>query len=189
MAYLNEMGITNPTFSDENLPQGQAILDECDLLVDIIEDDSGQAVDELTDFMQFLAPPTRGPITQQVRNGSKVFANIGCAKCHVPTLMTGDSLVEALRFKPVNLYSDLLLHGMGPNLDDGIPMESAKGNEWRTAPLWGLSQRKFFLHDGRADSIEKAIRRHGGEGLKARDRFKGLTRRDREALLAFLRSL
>src|ERR1051325_9649002 len=101
-AYLNEMGITNPTFADENLPQGQPVPDECDLLVDIIEDDSGQAVDQLADFMQFLAPPQRGPITQQVRAGGRVFSNIGCVQCHVPTLMTGDSPVEALRFKPVN---------------------------------------------------------------------------------------
>ena len=134
-AYLNEMGITNPAFPQENLPQGQSIPRGCDGVPEL--EDDGEGVVGFTNFMQFLAPAPRRPITKQAALGKRSFEQIGCASCHVPTLMTGAHPVRALRFKPVNLFSDLLLHDMGPDLADGIEMGSAKGNEWRTAPLWG----------------------------------------------------
>jgi CxxC motif-containing protein (DUF1111 family) len=91
--------------------------------------------------------------------------------------------------KPVNLFSDLLLHDMGDELADGIVQERATGREFRTAPLWGLSRRDRFLHDGRSKTIEDAILLHDGEAQDARNRFGGLNQSDHDALLAFLGSL
>jgi CxxC motif-containing protein (DUF1111 family) len=186
-AYLNEMGITNPSFPQENLPQGQPIPPDSDLVPEL--EDNGEAVEGFTTFMAFLAPLAPRPSMNSAGQGLRVFQGIGCAGCHTPSLGTGDSPVSALRFKRADLFSDLLLHDMGPGLADGIQMGAAKGSEWRTAPLWGLSRRIFFLHDGRAQTIEAAVASHGGEARRARDRFAVLARRDRDALLAFLNSL
>ena len=118
-----------------------------------------------------------------------MFSQIGCASCHVPTMTTGNNPVAALSNQRVNLFSDLLLHAMGAGLADGIEQGRAKGDEFRTAPLWGLSRRDRFMHDGGSNTIEKAILRHGGEAQNARDRFGGLSPTDHDALLAFLDSL
>src|SRR5207249_4032470 len=135
-AYLNEMGITNPSFPHENLPQGQPIPPGCDTVAD--PEDNGDGVIAFENFMKFLAPapPRTGTVTVP-----QVFSDLGCAKCHVPTMMTGPNPVAALSNQPVNLFSDLLLHAMGAGLADGIEQGSAKGDEFRTAPLWGLSHR------------------------------------------------
>jgi CxxC motif-containing protein (DUF1111 family) len=110
-----------------------------------------------------------------------VFEDAGCVACHVPTLPAGD--------RDVPLYSDLLLHDMGPELDDAVVQGSARGRDWRTTPLWGLSDRTRFLHDGRADSLEAAILAHGGEADAARERFRSLSDDRLRSLLEFLRSL
>jgi CxxC motif-containing protein (DUF1111 family) len=184
-AYLNEMGITNPTFRQENRPQGQTIPPGCDTVAD--PDDDGSGVTAFTNFMRFLAPAPRGPITPQVQRGEQVFSQIGCASCHVPTMMTGPNSVAALSNKPVNLFSDLLLHDIGTG--DGIEQEQAKGNDFRTAPLWGLSRRDRFMHDGRSNNIQDAILRHSAEAQNAHNGFVGLPQSDHDALLAFLDSL
>jgi len=186
-AYLNEMGITNPSFPHENLPQGEPIPSGCDTVAD--PEDDGSGVTAFTNFMRFLAPAPRRPVTVQVQQGEHVFSEIGigCASCHVPTMMTGPNSVAALSNKPVNLFSDLLLHDIGTG--DGIEQGLAKGSEFRTAPLWGLSRRDRFMHDGGSNTIEKAILRHGGEAQNARDRFGELSPADHDALLAFLDSL
>ena len=186
-AYLNEMGITNPSFPDENLPQGQPMPPECDTVDD--PEDDGSGVTAFTNFMRFLAPAPRRPVTVQVQQGEHVFSEIGigCASCHVPTMTTGPNSVAALSNKPVNLFSDLLLHDIGTG--DGIEQGEATGSEFRTAPLWGLSRRDRFMHDGGSNTIEKAILRHGVEAQNARDRFGGLSPADHDALLAFLDSL
>jgi len=186
-AYLNEMGITNPSFPHENNPRGQPIPPECDTVAD--PEDDGSGLNAFANFMRFLAPAPRRPITDQVRQGEQVFSQIGCASCHVPTLTTGNNPVAALSNQRVNLFSDLLLHAMGAGLADGIEQGRAKGDEFRTAPLWGLSRRDRFMHDGGSNTIEKAILRHGGEAQNARDRFGGLSPADHDALLAFLDSL
>jgi CxxC motif-containing protein (DUF1111 family) len=186
-AYLNEMGITNPSFPHENLPQGEPIPSGCDTVADPENDGSG--VTAFTNFMRFLAPAPRRPVTVQVQLGEQVFSQIGCASCHVPTMTTGPNSVAALSNQRVNLFSDLLLHAMGAGLADGIEQGRAKGDEFRTAPLWGLSRRDRFMHDGGSNTIEKAILRHGGEAQNARDRFGGLSPADHDALLAFLDSL
>ena len=110
-----------------------------------------------------------------------MFQDTGCATCHVPTL---DAATGS-----VSLYSDLLLHDMGAELDDGVVQGKADGSEWRTTPLWGLSDRERFLHDGRADDLEAAILAHGGEADAARRRFEALPAEDLRALMEFLRRL
>ena len=184
-AYLNELGITNPSFPHENRPQGQPIQPGCDTVLD--PEDDGENVTAFTDFMRFLAPVPRGPITLQVQRGEKVFSEIGCASCHVPKMMTGRNSVAALSNKPVNLFSDLLLHDIGTG--DGIEQGLATGNDFRTAPLWGLSRRGRFMHDASSNKIEDAIQRHRVESQNARDGFVGLPQSDHDALLAFLGSL
>jgi uncharacterized integral membrane protein (TIGR00698 family) len=113
--------------------------------------------------------------------GGRLFVSVGCAKCHVPHLGSGDRLVR--------LYSDLLLHDMGPALDDKIVQGEATGRDWRTAPLVGLSLRRRYLHDGRAIELRDAILAHGGEAQIVRDRFFALGPSDRAAVMTFLASL
>ena len=182
-AYLNEMGITNPSFPNENLPQGQPIPPGCDTVAD--PEDNGDGVTGFENFMKFLAPaaPRRDATAQEKR----LFLTTGCANCHIPTMTTGPNKVAALHKKPVNLYSDLLLHDIGTN--DNIVQGMAQGNEFRTAPLWGLSRRDRFMHDGKSSTIEAAILRHGEESSTARENFEKLSPADRAALLAFLGSL
>jgi CxxC motif-containing protein (DUF1111 family) len=184
-AYLNELGITNPSFPHENRPQGQPIPPGCDTVGD--PEDDGSGVTAFANFMRFLAPAPRGSLTRQVRRGEQVFSQIACASCHVPTMMTGPNSVAALSNKPVHVFSDLLLHNIGTG--DGIEQGLATGNDFRTAPLWGLSRRDRFMHDASSNKIEDAIRRHGAEANDARDGFVGLPQSDHDALLAFLDSL
>jgi CxxC motif-containing protein (DUF1111 family) len=164
-AYLNEMGITSPNFPVENCPIGDCSLLRCSPVPDL--EDDGTGVQAFTDFMRLLAPPLRGPITPEARDGEQVFARIGCAGCHVPTWTAGSSDVKAISGATFHSYSDFLLHDMGA-LGDGIEQGQASGTEMRTMPLWGLRVRQSFLHDGRADSIEGAILGHEGQGDQAR---------------------
>ena len=117
----------------------------------------------------------------QITAGEAIFIDIGCAKCHVPTLTTADG-------RPVHLYSDLLLHDLGPALDDKVVQGEATGREWRTTPLWGLGSRHQYLHDGRARTIHDAIVAHGGEAAVVTSRYTSLTPEEVEALTAFLQS-
>ena len=147
-------------------------------------------------YLQTLAPPSRGAQTPEVIRGSSVFTGVGCASCHTPTMRTGEHPVAALREKDVQLYSDLLLHDMGPELADNFYEGSATGTEWRTSPLWGLRLIGEFsggvptyLHDGRTSDLREVIRLHQGEADSARFRFLQRTSADQEALLRFLESL
>ncbi len=185
-AYLNEMGITNPEFPAENAPQGDAGALAFNPAPGL--NDDGGGVDRFFDFMALLGAPPRGPRSVQTEIGALVFRQIGCANCHAPTLVTGASPVGALSHKAFQPYSDFLLHDMGA-LGDGIVQGTATGRSMRTAPLWGLSARPTFLHDGRASTPEAAILAHAGQGSDARDRFTRLRTGARVALLGFLRSL
>ena len=120
--------------------------------------------------------------------GRGIFARIGCASCHLPTLRTGKNRVHALDRKTFAPYTDLLLHDMGPDLAD-ICLGLASPSEFRTEPLVGLRFAKHFLHDGRAATVERAIELHGGEGSRSRDRFAALSANERAAVVAFLKSL
>ena len=140
-------------------------------------------------------PPQRGADSPDVRAGEAVFVQVGCARCHVPALTTGPSRIAALDRVEFYPYTDLLLHDMGPELDDGYTEGIALTSEWRTAPLWGigLAERAqgglaFYLHDGRARSLREAIELHGGEASASRTAFQALSASDQELLLAFLRS-
>ena len=186
-AYLNEMGITSPLFPTESCPQGRC----GDLAfnpVPGLNDADGADVLAFASFMMFLAAPPRGPQTAQTVAGERVFASIGCAVCHMPTLVTGPSAVAALDGVEYHPYSDFLLHDMG-SLGDGIVQGAAGATQMRTAPLWGLRVANSLLHDGRAETPLEAILAHDGQGRRARDCFKGLDDKDRNALLAFLESL
>lgn len=148
-------------------------------------------------YLAHLAPPPRRDLDKpQVRRGEQVFANVGCAVCHRPQLVTdGHPTYPALSHQIIHPYTDLLLHDMGEGLADGRADYLATGQQWRTAPLWGLglteqvSPGAGLLHDGRARNVIEAILWHGGEALKARERFIALEQQDRQALLAFLNAL
>ncbi len=158
------------------------------------------SVQEIIDVVFYLqtlkAPVQRDQQNPEVKKGKEIFTGLGCNSCHRETLKTGESPVAALSAKEFHPYTDLLLHDMGPGLDDGYTEGSAKTSEWRTPALWGLglspnSQggRFFLLHDGRAHSIEEAIQLHGGEAAASRDKFEALSETDKKALVKFLNSL
>jgi CxxC motif-containing protein (DUF1111 family) len=124
--------------------------------------------------------------------GQATFAVIGCALCHTPTLFTEKAAATGMTNQAVNLYSDLALHDMGPGLADNVSQGLATGREFRTAPLWGLGQRIFFLHDGRTKDLVAAIQAHSGQGSEANlviTAFNALPNSLQQDILNFLRSL
>jgi CxxC motif-containing protein (DUF1111 family) len=154
-------------------------------------DDRG--IDLLADYIRYLAPPARrpyeaGPLRDSVTAGEDLFGEVGCADCHTPALKTGRSEVSALSRVDVPLYSDLLLHDLGPELA-GVCGPGAAPTEHRTARLWGLGLRTEYLHDGRAGTLEEAVSLHGGEAAASRAAFDGLATDDRRRLIRFLESL
>jgi len=192
-AYLNEMGITNRLFPTENAPNGNAaLLAQCDHVADIedqVDPATGKSdIDRLADFMRLLAAPPQVQLTPATRSGQDLFARTGCAACHTPSMSTGPSDIAALDRKAVNLYSDLLLHDMGA-LGDGIGQAAAAPIEMRTAPLWGLRARGPYLHDGRAATVDVAIRLHDGTAASARNRYLQLPPNQQVQLLQFLLSI
>ena len=197
------MGITNgafPTERDETetcmfapVPNTDMKLDEGTVPVEAIS-----SIDRFTVFMRFLAPPkpssmVAGATVASIGNGSKLFSDTGCALCHTPTLNTyKNTAIVAMRAQPLNLFSDLLLHDMGRGLADGIQQGQAGGREFRSAPLWGLGQRLFFLHDGRTSNLRQAIAEHYSDGSEANGvtrKFFALPDAQQQDLLNFLRSL
>jgi CxxC motif-containing protein (DUF1111 family) len=154
-------------------------------------------VNTIVFYLQTLkVPPRRDERDPAVLAGGVLFRELSCAACHLPTLRTGIHSVAPLSEVEFHPYTDLLLHDMGPELDDGYTEGSARSAEWRTAPLWGLGlaelsqgARAFYLHDGRARTLREAISYHGGEAAGSRARFDELTTVEQEQLLAYLRSL
>ncbi|HWE24564.1 MAG TPA: di-heme oxidoredictase family protein [Myxococcales bacterium] len=185
-AYLNEMGITNPIFPNENCPQGNCALLAANPVPTL--NDDGTGVEEFNDFMTLLAPPPRGPQSRQTDHGNDVARAIGCLDCHVQTLRTGPNAVPALDQVAYHPFSDFLLHDMG-QLGDGITQGQATGRLMRTQPLWGLRTQTQMLHDGSATTITGAILAHDGQARDSRRQFERLGFFDRAALLAFLNSL
>jgi len=194
-AFLGDLGITSPLHPRENC---QPVQVACRQAPDGGRPELGAA--ELDDVVFYLAhlavPAQRDRNAPAVRRGEALFLAAGCAGCHQPQLRTGDSprfpRLAGLMIAP---YSDLLLHDMGPGLADGRPDFQASGREWRTPPLWGIgltltvSEVERYLHDGRARSLTEAILWHDGEARRARQRFEGMGRAERNALLAFVKSL
>jgi CxxC motif-containing protein (DUF1111 family) len=157
-------------------------------------------IEAFADYMRMLAPPVPAPDTPATLNGRALFAKTGCVHCHTPSFTTGKAIASgsgtspsaALSNKTVNLFSDLLVHQMGKDLADGITQGGAGPDEFRTAPLWGVGQRVFFLHDGRTSNLLDAIEAHGSkksEANKVIDQFNKLKSQERQDILTFLRSL
>ena len=200
-AYNVEMGITSELFQQERdeTPSCQFATVPNDVTPSVRQIG---AIENFANFQRFLAPPTPSPDTPggsfSIARGRQQFVNVGCGLCHTPALKTGATTVAALRFRTAYLYSDLALHQMGPGLADDILQGRARGDEFRTAPLWGLGQRIFFLHDGRTTDLVDAIRAHKSvgnfkfgpsEANDVIDRFNALGEGDTQDLLNFLRSL
>lgn len=155
---------------------------------DLVDDDDVAdpelSDDELFDLVSWtllLAGPLPDEPTELSQAGELLFAEIGCTDCHTPSLAGPRGRVP--------LYSDLLLHDMGPELADGVEMGLASGSEFRTAPLWGIDAVGPYLHDGRADTLEEAINYHAGEAEHSRERFVALSPEEQGAVLAFLDAL
>ncbi|HYG15008.1 MAG TPA: di-heme oxidoredictase family protein [Bacteroidia bacterium] len=165
--------------------------------LDIDPEISTQTLLDVVFYLQTLkAPIQRKQSDARVLEGKTLFTQAGCAKCHVPQYTTGPSPIAALSNKTVYPYTDLLLHDMGPALNDGYTEGSATTAEWRTPALWGLGLSAnsqggsvFLMHDGRAHSIEEAILLHGGEGQQSNNNYKALTEEQKKALVTFLESL
>jgi CxxC motif-containing protein (DUF1111 family) len=157
---------------------------------------SNQTIQDVVFYLKTLKAPVPRKENAEILFGKEIFSTIGCARCHRPEMKTGASPIAALSNKTFYPYTDLLLHDMGPSLDDGYTEGSAKTYEWRTPPLWGLGLSKnsqggqyFLMHDGRARSIEQAIQMHGGEGMQSGESFESLTGEDKRKLIKFLESL
>jgi CxxC motif-containing protein (DUF1111 family) len=153
---------------------------------------------QFSTFMRFLAPPIPSTTlpggATSIANGKSVFVNKAqCALCHTPSMpTTASSMTTALNFTTANLYSDLLVHHMGSGLADGVSQGNAGPDQFRSAPLWGLGQRAFFLHDGRTSDLVEAIEDHASAGSEANGvvgLFNNLSASDKQDLLNFLRSL
>lgn len=195
-AYNVEMGVTNHLFPTEREETASCLLNPTP--EDTFRFDAADPIDVMSDverfaiFMRFLTPPMPAPVTPQIIAGSQIFVSTGCALCHTPMLKTGENVSAALSKKNVNLFSDLLLHNMGVKLADDIVQGAAQGDEFRTAPLWGLGQRLFFLHDGRTSNLVEAIEAHksrGSEANKVIRNFNRLSVEEQKNMILFLRSL
>lgn len=192
-AYREDMGLTTDLIPlDPVNPFGGAAGDG----VSDPEVGSGTVANVVFYLKTLRRPPRRDADDPEVRAGEEIFAGIGCTACHRATLRTGPSRIRVLDRVEFHPYTDLLLHDMGPDLDDGYTEGRALTSEWRTAPLWGLglaesSQggRAFYLHDGRATTLEQAIGYHGGEAAASRAAFQALPPADASRLIRFLRSL
>ncbi len=180
-AAYHDMQITNSLFGDSNAP------------IEL----SDEQLNLLTLYQRLAGvPKARNQSDRVVVAGKQIFKQLKCDSCHRMTLVTSNSHPDPeLRNQTIHPFTDLLLHDMGPGLADSWQEFSARGSEWRTSPLWGLgfverlSKQVFYLHDGRARTIEEAILWHGGEATKSAEQFKTLSRKNRDALVAFLRAL
>ncbi|MBL7864628.1 MAG: thiol oxidoreductase [Cyclobacteriaceae bacterium] len=184
-AYNQDIGI-NSTFEPIDTYSGDAVDPEI----------SDQTIHDVVFYLKTLKVPTPRVPDHDIELGRTVFENLNCSGCHKPQLQTGTSAISSLSDQPIAPYTDLLLHDMGPGLDDGYTEGSAATYEWRTPPLWGLGLSKnsqggnyFLLHDGRARSIEEAILMHGGEATASKNAFSALSSQAKDQLIKFLESL
>jgi CxxC motif-containing protein (DUF1111 family) len=193
-AYHQDMGITSDLIPEDlfNPVAGSRASDDA-----ADPEVTSAAVANVAFYLKTLRAPERREADQpEVMAGETLFAQIGCTGCHVPTLVTGRSELDVLDRVEFHPYTDLLLHDMGPALDDAYTEGRAATSEWRTPPLWGIGLQQdfqggeaYYLHDGRARSLEEAIELHGGEAAASRGAYLALTPQDRQRVLRFLRSL
>lgn len=211
-ALLQDMAVTSPVYPNRSCDANPAGCASAPKQRGISEAD----LQQISNYLALLAVPAQrslasgfpkgvAPIdelavsTPQVNAGAKLFEAMRCAACHTASMKTGSNhLFAELRDQTIRPYTDLLLHDMGPGLADNYSEGQAAGNMWRTAPLWGIGYTEKvmdrqgalgYLHDGRARNLTEAIMWHDGEAAAARNRFAKLARTERDALLAFLRSL
>lgn len=209
-AYNVEMGITNQMFPQERDETPGCLFnptpeDTLNFTPTVRQGSNTNTavlsdIEAFADFMRMLAPPTPAPDTPSTVNGRATFISVGCSQCHTPSLMTGKMIASgsstspsaALSNETVNLFSDLLVHHMGNGLADGITQGAAGPDEFRTAPLWGVGQRVFFLHDGRTSNLVEAIEAHrspNSEANKVIESFNRLSTQQQQDIINFLRSL
>jgi CxxC motif-containing protein (DUF1111 family) len=196
-AFGGDIGITSSIHPDESCTETQV---DCAAAPGGGTDTESELTDSrlgsVTFYSRTLAVPAmRTPEAGDVRAGAAAFDELGCSSCHVTSFTTGEDGIAALSNQSIAPYTDLLLHDMGVGLADDRPDFEATGQEWRTAPLWGLgliddvNGERFLLHDGRARTIEEAILWHGGEGAVSMEAFRTADRDVRAALVAFLEAL
>src|SRR5581483_11594971 len=202
-ALRQEMGLTSPVpgFTAETSTAYMPMLTRMRVPMPNV---SEEVVAGLTDFISLLAPSGRLQGSEHdpsVQRGERLFAQLGCAQCHVPSYRASattakrvgaDRLIStpALLDREVKAYSDFLLHDMGQTMNDGVALGVAKPGEYRTPPLWGLRFRhNQLMHDTRATNEEQAIIFHGGEAARSRNAFLALHAEDRQAVVDFLKSL
>lgn len=191
-AYNEDMGITNLIFPEEN-SKGQIQYQKSDEKYELPD----SVLYAVAYYIQTLAVPGRRKADDSiVKQGKSIFKQIGCSECHVSMQKTKvDMAFPELSNQIIFPYTDLLLHDMGEGLADFRPDHLATGYEWRTPPLWGIGLTNIvnghnnFLHDGRARNFNEAILWHGGEGEHSKNKFKELSKSERNALIAFLNSL
>jgi CxxC motif-containing protein (DUF1111 family) len=208
-AYNVEMGISNQLFPQERDETPGCVFipnpnDTLNFTTAPTTSASNPAVisdiEAFANFMRMLAPPAPAPPTPATEKGRETFARIGCAHCHTPSFTTGTMIASgsstspsaALSNQTANLFSDLIVHHMGKGLADGITQGGAGPDEFRTAPLWGVGQRVFFLHDGRTSNLVEAIKEHqshGSEANKVIEHFDKLSTQEKQEIIDFLRSL
>jgi CxxC motif-containing protein (DUF1111 family) len=201
-AYNVEMGVANELFPNERSavpgcvfntsPEDKThALNESGSSTGTASEMSSDAVNFAV-FARLSAPPTPAPSTSSTLNGAALFSSTGCSLCHTPTLTSGPSPYTGMSNVTYSPYSDFALHKMGIDLQDNVVQGAAKGNQFRTAPLWGLGQRLFFMHDGRTTSLIQAIQAHsstGSEATKVITKYNKLSAAQKQDLLNFLRSL
>lgn len=211
-ALLQDMAVTSPVYPNRSCDANPAGCASAPKQKGISEAD----LQQISNYLALLAVPAQrslpsgfpkgvSPIqeldvdTRQVSSGAKLFDAMRCVACHTASMKTGSNhLFAELRDQTIRPYTDMLLHDMGPGLADNYKEGQASGSMWRTAPLWGIGYTEKvmnregavgYLHDGRARNLTEAIMWHDGEGAAARTRFAKLAKAERDALLAFLRSL
>ncbi len=207
-AYNVEIGVSNELFPNERFPAGTSAsvianstfnaTPEDFTNVTVANPSGSPGSDFSSDIVNFAAfsrlsaPPVPTTSTPSQLNGQQVFANVGCALCHSPTLTSGSALYPALSDFTYHPFSDFALHHMGSGLSDRVTQGNAGPDQFRTAPLWGIGQRVFFLHDGRTSNLLQAIAAHSSPGSEANaviQNFNALTPPQQQDLLNFLRSL
>ena len=201
-AYNVEQGVSNELFPNERSAVAGCVFNYSpEDLTHMTKDDGnnvGTAGEMSSDavnfaiFSRLLGPPIPAAPTQSTQNGAKLFAAVGCSLCHSPTLTTGRSPYTGMSNLTYSPYSDFALHHMGGGLSDGVRQGAATGDQFRTAPLWGLGQRLFFLHDGRTSDLIQTIQSHSSSGSEANvvvRRYNTLSSTQKQDLLNFLRSL
>ena len=191
-AYQQDMGVSSYVFATESSigqSQGDGYKDDPEI--------PDSLMNSVAFYVRTLAVPARRNVTDaNVVEGEKIFTQINCVACHKPTVYTGvNTNLPTLSNQRIHPYADFLLHDMGDGLADGRPDFRANGQEWRTATLWGIglfpktNGTAFYLHDGRARTLEEAILWHGGEAEQAKQKFVQLTTTERKSLISFLKSL